>query len=85
MIDVLYRIHILIKGHTDNFGDLNALIALSEKRAYAVKKFLQTQGIDERRIEIKGMGPKEPINDNSTEELKAKNRRVEIIISQVNE
>lgn len=78
------QIHILIKGHTDNFGDMNALIALSEKRAYAVKRFLLAQGIESDRIEIKGIGPKEPITDNSTEELKAKNRRVEIIISKVN-
>lgn len=79
------EIEILIKGHTDDFGDLNALIALSEKRAYAVKRFLLAQGIDGDRVEIKGMGPKEPITDNSTEELKARNRRVEIIISKVNE
>ncbi len=79
------KIHILIKGHTDDFGDMSALIALSEKRAYAVKQFLLSQGIDSDRIEIKGMGPKEPITDNSTEDLKAKNRRVEIIISKVNE
>lgn len=79
------QIHILIKGHTDSFGDMNALIALSEKRAFAVKTFLQAQNIDPKRIEIKGMGPKEPITDNSTEELKAKNRRVEIVISKINE
>lgn len=79
------QIHILIKGHTDNFGDLHALINLSERRANAVKTFLLAQGIDADRIKIKGMGPKEPITDNSTEELKALNRRVEIIISQVNE
>lgn len=79
------QINILIKGHTDSFGDMNALIALSEKRAFAVKTFLLAQGIGEKRISIKGMGPKEPITDNSTEELKAMNRRVEVIISEVNE
>lgn len=79
------QIDILIKGHTDNFGDLEALIALSEKRAFAVKQFLLSQGIKPERIEIKGMGPAEPITDNSNEEEKAKNRRVEIIISKVNE
>ena len=79
------QIQILIKGHTDNFGDMQALINLSEKRAFAVKTFLQAQNIDPDRIEIKGMGPKEPITDNSTEELKAQNRRVEIVISKINE
>ncbi len=79
------QINILIKGHSDNFGDMEALIALSENRAFAVKQFLLTQGIKANRIEIKGMGPQEPITNNSTEEEKAKNRRVEIIISKLNE
>lgn len=79
------NIRILIKGHTDNFGDMSALVALSERRAGAVKAFLIAQGISEYRIETKGMGPKEPITDNSTEELKAQNRRVEVIISQIDE
>lgn len=76
------EIQILIKGHTDNFGDLEALVALSEKRAYAIKRLLLSQGISQTRIETEGLGPREPITDNSTEELKAKNRRVEVIITQ---
>ena len=64
---------------------MSALVALSERRAGAVKAFLIAQGISEYRIETKGMGPKEPITDNSTEELKAQNRRVEVIISQIDE
>lgn len=75
-------IHILIKGHTDNFGDVPALTALSYRRAQAVREFLVEQRIHESRIAIRGMGPKEPITDNSSEELKAKNRRVEVIITQ---
>lgn len=79
------QINILIKGHSDNFGDMEALIDLSENRAFAVKQFLLSQGIKPERIEIKGVGPLEPITNNSTEEEKAKNRRVEIIISKLNE
>lgn len=75
------EIHILIKGHTDNFGDIPALTALSYRRAQAVKEFLIEEKINEDRIAIRGVGPKEPITDNSSEELKAKNRRVEVIIT----
>jgi len=64
---------------------MEALIDLSEKRAFAVKQFLLSQGIKPERIEIKGVGPLEPITNNSTEEEKAQNRRVEIIISKLNE
>jgi len=77
-------IHILIKGHTDNFGDIPALTALSYRRAQAVKEFLMNEKINENRIAIRGVGPKEPLTDNSTEELKAKNRRVEVIITKTN-
>src|SRR5690625_7067585 len=42
-------IHILIKGHTDNFGDIPALTALSYRRAQAVKEFLMNEKINENR------------------------------------
>ncbi|WP_236980436.1 OmpA family protein [Membranihabitans maritimus] len=77
------EVHIKVEGHTDNFGDAKALIALSDKRAFAVKRFLTSRGISPMRIDTKGYGASQPITDNSTEALKAKNRRVEIVITQV--
>jgi flagellar motor protein MotB len=74
-------IHILIEGHTDNIGKAEDLIQLSLDRADAVKAFLIDQGIEERRIETKGVGPKSPLNDNSSDELRQLNRRVEILIT----
>ncbi len=74
-------IQIQIIGHTDNVGDKRALLLLSEDRAETIKSYLIEKGIDPSRLETIGYGGNFPLNDNSTEALKAKNRRVEIIIS----
>ncbi len=67
-----------IQGHTDNVGKEDENIALSQKRAEEVKKYLVSKGIDIKRIEAKGYGPKIPIADNATEEGKSKNRRTSL-------
>ncbi|GAA5219908.1 OmpA family protein [Membranihabitans marinus] len=84
LVDVMKKyknISILIEGHTDNFGDEEALRELSEKRAYAVKRFLESQGVSSDRMRTIGYGRARPISDNSNEFNKAKNRRVEIVIT----
>jgi outer membrane protein OmpA-like peptidoglycan-associated protein len=75
------NIHIQIAGHTDNVGDKKALMWLSEDRAKTIKGYLVENGIDSFRMETVGYGGNFPLNDNSSESLRAKNRRVEIIIS----
>lgn len=75
------NVHIKIVGHTDNVGDKKALMLLSENRARTIKDYLIQKGIHPTRMEVKGFGGNYPLNDNSNEALKAKNRRVEIIIS----
>ncbi len=74
---------IRIEGHTDNVGKAEDLIRLSEERAEAIKLFLIGKGIAATRIVTLGQGPKYPINDNSTDELRAQNRRVEFIITKI--
>lgn len=69
-----------IEGHTDNVGNELDLIELSWRRAEAVKAFLVEQGISDVRISTIGLGPRKPLTDNSTEEKRRKNRRVEIRI-----
>lgn len=86
LVDIMKKhkdLNILIEGHTDNFGDEDALQELSEKRAYAVKNFLHSQGINPQRISTRGFGRSRPITDNSTEYKKAQNRRVEIVITKI--
>lgn len=84
IMSVLIRrkdIKMKIFGHTDNVGEEKSLIKLSTERANAIKNYLVKKGgIDPNRIEAIGLGRSQPLNDNSTEEKKAKNRRVEFVM-----
>ncbi len=71
---------IRIEGHTDSSGSSSLNLRLSQQRAEAVKQLLVENGVDAGRIEAVGMGEDFPVADNSTEEGKAANRRVEIIV-----
>jgi outer membrane protein OmpA-like peptidoglycan-associated protein len=70
-----------VEGHTDNVGDPNYNLNLSKKRALAVKNYLVNIGkVNNSRITSEGFGLTKPIADNTTEEGRALNRRVELII-----
>ena len=68
-----------IQGHTDNVGTAAANLALSRERAAAVKAALIRAGIDGGRLTTSGFGDTQPVADNSTEEGRARNRRVELV------
>ena len=68
-----------IEGHTDNIGGEKFNQVLSEKRAASVRKFLVDAGIDESRLTAKGVGMTKPIAKNTSEEGRARNRRVELV------
>jgi OOP family OmpA-OmpF porin len=70
---------ISIEGHTDNVGSQSGNQVLSENRAAAVKNALIAKGTDKARLSSKGFGQDKPVSDNSTDEGKAKNRRVEVV------
>lgn len=70
---------VTIEGHTDNVGTAAANKTLSESRAKSVVTALIAKGIDKTRLTAKGWGQEKPVADNSTEDGKAKNRRVEIV------
>jgi outer membrane protein OmpA-like peptidoglycan-associated protein len=75
-------VKIQIAGHTDATGDAAANQALSERRAEAVKQVLvERYGADGSRISTRGWGAEQAIEENTTEEGRALNRRVEIIAS----
>jgi outer membrane protein OmpA-like peptidoglycan-associated protein len=71
---------ILVEGHTDNQGDLQKNVKLSEDRVREVKKYLASKGVAEARIQTKAWGPAKPIASNLTEQTRQKNRRVEFTI-----
>jgi len=73
-------LRIRISGHTDNQGPKDVNQKLSEDRAAAVKTYLTGKGIQDSRIETRGVGPDEPLEDNKSEAGRAKNRRIEFAI-----
>ncbi|NNE30519.1 MAG: OmpA family protein [Saprospiraceae bacterium] len=77
-------VRILVKGHTDNLGRPQDLQKLSNDRAKAVKDYLvKNMYIHPLRISAHGLGSSQPIADNSTEQGRRANRRVEIEISEI--
>ena len=69
-----------ISGHTDNVGSRTANMTLSKRRSESVKKYLVSKGIAADRFEVLYFGPDKPIAPNNTEDGRARNRRVEMII-----
>ncbi len=76
-----YETHkVAVRGHTDSSGTPSGNQTVSEKRAQKVREYLILQDIVPARITAAGLGPSQPIADNSTEAGRALNRRVEIAI-----
>jgi OOP family OmpA-OmpF porin len=71
---------IQIEGHTDSEGTDERNQRLSDRRARAVADFLAQNGVDPRRLMAIGYGATRPIADNSTNEGRAKNRRIEFTV-----
>jgi len=73
------EVNFSIEGHTDSDGDEALNQTLSEKRAKAIKAEFVRLGISENRLKTKGWGESNPVDENSTPEGKANNRRVEFV------
>ena len=69
-----------VQGHTDNVGNYDSNKTLSEKRALAVKKYLESKGVTNKMIS-NGYGSDKPISDNKSPKGRALNRRVEFNIT----
>jgi len=74
------RRRVLIEGHTDNTGNEDFNVKLSQQRADAVRSLLVARGIAPERIATRGHGPKYPIVENDTPAGRQQNRRVEILV-----
>lgn len=69
-----------IVGYTDSTGNDKINIPLSQRRALAVANYLALRGVAAERLNAYGAGAQNPIASNATEEGKAQNRRVEIML-----
>jgi outer membrane protein OmpA-like peptidoglycan-associated protein len=68
------------EGHTDSVGSEEFNLALSQRRADAVKEVLTAKGVSPERILTKGYGKQFPVASNDTESGRQLNRRVEVLI-----
>jgi OOP family OmpA-OmpF porin len=74
------KIKIEVSGHTDTEGNEETNQVLSQKRAASVSDYLTQKGIAANRIKTVGLGSKKPLLDNTTEENRKVNRRIEFRI-----
>ncbi|MDR7270867.1 outer membrane protein OmpA-like peptidoglycan-associated protein [Pelomonas saccharophila] len=71
---------VLIVGHTDNVGSIDANLALSEGRAKAVVAALTQRGIAANRLQARGIANFAPVASNASEDGRGRNRRVEMVL-----
>jgi OmpA-OmpF porin, OOP family len=75
-------VHLKIGGYTDNVGSSDQNLKLSDDRARSVMNELVSLGVDPNRLVAKGYGEEHPVADNSTEEGRALNRRISMLVTQ---
>jgi outer membrane protein OmpA-like peptidoglycan-associated protein len=75
------KVTLKIGGYTDNVGNADANLKLSQSRADNTKQELVKLGVDAKRLEAEGYGEKNPVADNSTEEGRQKNRRIDLRVT----
>ncbi len=72
---------VAVEGHTDNQGTAAANLALSQRRANAVRDALVAGGVPRAKVQAVGRGQLQPVADNASAAGRARNRRVEVVIS----
>ncbi len=80
MLKEMPEIDVQIVGHTDDIGSAQYNLALSVRRAEAVRDYVSARGIDAGRLSIAGRGETQPLVSNATPEGQAVNRRVEFLV-----
>lgn len=76
------NVSVVVAGHTDSVGSDAYNLRLSERRARAVRDYLVGQGVEAQRLTVQAYGESRPVADNSTDEGRAQNRRVELEVEQ---
>jgi outer membrane protein OmpA-like peptidoglycan-associated protein len=74
------KVVVEVAGHTDSVGTEEYNQKLSERRAIAVKDYLESKGINATRLTAMGYGELQPVASNDTDAGRAQNRRVELIV-----
>jgi OOP family OmpA-OmpF porin len=74
------EINIIVEGHTDGKGSEAYNQRLSNRRAAAVREYLEKLAVRASRMTTRGKGKSEPVAGNDTDEGRAQNRRVELLM-----
>lgn len=77
ILEGIHDLRIKVTGHTDSNGTDAYNIALSQRRANAIKAFFLARGVSEDKLEIDFKGESKPVESNATKEGKQRNRRVD--------
>jgi outer membrane protein OmpA-like peptidoglycan-associated protein len=72
-----------IEAHTDNRGTPEELLSLTQDRANTISTRFSLNGVEQSRIEARGFGAQLPVMPNTTNANRAKNRRIEIILTPI--
>jgi outer membrane protein OmpA-like peptidoglycan-associated protein len=75
------NVNVKIGGYTDNVGDDSHNMKLSQERANRTMSEIERLGISSSRMTAEGYGEQHPIADNSTEEGRQRNRRIDIRVT----
>jgi len=75
-----HDVDVVVEGHTDSKGTEEYNDALSLRRAKAVREYLVQLGVPADRLTVRGMGERNPVSSNDTEQGRAQNRRVELLV-----
>jgi outer membrane protein OmpA-like peptidoglycan-associated protein/uncharacterized protein YegP (UPF0339 family) len=82
IVNAYPNVKLKVGGYTDNTGSLEFNQKLSQERAESVMNSLISQGISQERLVAEGYGPKHPVASNDTEEGRAKNRRIALLVTE---
>lgn len=73
------NVNLQVEGHADSRGSTEYNLALGEKRAQAVKSYMESLGISSDRLSVTSYGEEKPLIDGDSEDAFAKNRRVNFV------
>jgi outer membrane protein OmpA-like peptidoglycan-associated protein len=81
IVGVYPALRFAVEGHTDSIGSYESNRSLSLQRAITVRDYLISQGVPASTIDVEGLASDRPVADNGTAEGRARNRRVEIVLT----
>ncbi len=81
IVGVYPSIRFRVEGHTDSTGSPETNRVLSLARANSVRDYLVSQGVDSSNVSVLGLGPDQPVASNDSADGRARNRRVEILLT----